>query len=118
MPVDPPFRVLVICTGNRARSQMVHGWLGHLGGSRLEVESTGTRPKGVHPLAVQVMAESGIDTSGHTSGHVDRYAADDFDQVVAVRNTACEIAPCCRAQSACSATSSRTPTSPAWMRPH
>jgi hypothetical protein len=47
VPVDPPFRVLVICTGNRARSQMVHGWLRHLGGSRLEVESTGTRPKGV-----------------------------------------------------------------------
>ena len=88
-----PFRILVICTGNRARSQMAHGWLRHLGGDRIAVESAGTEPKGVHPIAIRVMAEAGIDISHHTSDPVDRYASEDFDLVVTVCDTAREQCP-------------------------
>ena len=88
-----PARILVICTANRARSQMAHGWLRHLGGARAEVESAGTEPKGVHPLAVQVMAEEGIEISRHTPIHVDRYAAQDFDLVLTVCDSARESCP-------------------------
>ena len=90
---DSPFRIFVICTGNRARSQMAHGWLRTLGGERVEVESAGTAPKGVHPVAIKVMAEVGIDISGHTSDPVDGYLDDDFDLVVTVCDTAKEACP-------------------------
>ena len=88
-----PFRILVICTGNRARSQMAHGWLAHLGKERVSVDSAGADPRGVHPLAVAVMAEVGIDISGHTSDHVDRYAGGDYDLVVTVCGPARESCP-------------------------
>ena len=87
------FRILVICTGNRARSQMAHGWLNHLGGVRVAVDSAGTNPRGVHTLAMQVMAEVGIDISGHTSDHVDRYADGDYDLVITVCDAARETCP-------------------------
>lgn len=85
--------MLVICTGNRARSQMAHGWLRHLGGERVAVSSAGTVPKGVHPVAVRVMAEVGIDISGHTSDSVDDYVSDDFDLVLTVCDDAKEACP-------------------------
>ncbi len=88
-----PLRVLVVCTGNRARSQMAQGWLRLLGGSRVQVESAGTDPKGVHPLAVRVMAEVGVDLSGHTSDHVGRYAGEEFDVVLTVCDAAREACP-------------------------
>ena len=72
---------------------MAHGWLTHLGGERIEVESAGTAPKGVHPVAIKVMAEIGIDISGHTSDHVDDYIDDDFDLVVTVCDQAKEACP-------------------------
>jgi len=87
------FRVLVICTGNRARSQMAHGWLRRLGGDRVHVDSAGTEPKGVHPLAMRVMAEVGIDLSENTSDHVNDYIANDYDLVVTVCDTAKESCP-------------------------
>lgn len=90
---DPPLRILVICTGNRARSQMAHGWLRHLGGDRVEIKSAGTVPKGVHPVAIKVMAEVGIDISGHTSDHVDEYVDEDFDLVLTVCDQAKEACP-------------------------
>ena len=93
MPHSHPFRILVLCTGNRARSQMAHGWLRHLGGERVAVESAGTAPKGLHPLSVRVMAEVGIDISSRTSDHVDRYVAQDFDLVLTVCNSARESCP-------------------------
>ena len=89
-------RILVVCTGNRCRSQMVHGWLRHLGGDGVAVASAGTEPKGVHPLAVSVMSEVGIDISGHSSDHVSEYLASDFDAVVTVCDDAweaCSILP-------------------------
>lgn len=86
-------KVLVICTGNRARSQIGEGWLRHIGGDRLEVFSAGTEPKGVHPLAVKVMAEVGVDITGQTSDHVERYVADEFDLVLTVCDHAREQCP-------------------------
>ena len=88
-----PFRLLVICTGNRARSQMAHGWLQSLGGDRVAVSSAGTQPKTVHPIAIRVMAEVGIDISGHTSDHIDRYLEADFDLVLTVCDAAREACP-------------------------
>ena len=88
-----PFRILVICTGNRARSQMAHGWLARLGAGRVHVDSAGVEPKGVHPLAIRVMDEVGIDISGHTSDHVDRYAAGDYHLVLTVCDAAREVCP-------------------------
>ncbi len=88
-----PFRILVICTGNRARSQMAHGWLRRIAGEHVEVCSAGTEPKGVHPIAIGVMSEVGIDISGHTSDHIDRYAEEDFDLVLTVCDAAKESCP-------------------------
>ena len=86
-------RLLVICTGNRARSQMAHGWLEHLGGDRVTVASAGTVPKGVHPIAIRVMAEVGIDLSAHTSDPVEQYADGNYDLVLTVCDTAREQCP-------------------------
>ncbi len=72
---------------------MAHGWLTQMGGEPVEVCSAGTEPKGVHPLAIRVMSEVGIDISGHTSDHVDRYAEDDFDLVLTVCDSAKESCP-------------------------
>ncbi len=88
-----PYRILVICTGNRARSQMAHGWLAYLGGARVAVESAGTEPKGVHPVAIRVMAEKSIDISGHTSDHVAKYAREPFDLVITVCDAAKQQCP-------------------------
>ena len=58
-------RVLILCTGNSARSQMAEGLLRHMAGDRMEVDSAGTRPGSVRPEAIAVMAELGIDIRGH-----------------------------------------------------
>ena len=84
---------LVLCTGNRCRSQMAHGYLSHLGGDRVEIRSAGTVPKGVHPLAVRFMQDVGIDISSHTSDHVDMYRDASFDCVVTVCDSAKEACP-------------------------
>jgi arsenate reductase len=66
--------VLVLCTGNSCRSQMAEGLLRHLAGDRLTVYSAGTRPaEQVHPLAVEVMAEAGVDISNQQPKHVQQY---------------------------------------------
>jgi arsenate reductase len=72
---------------------MAHGFLQHHAGEGAAVFSAGTRPKGVHPLAIEVMAERGIDISRHTSDHVDQYAGDDFDAVITVCDSAKEACP-------------------------
>ncbi len=90
---ETPLKVLVVCTGNRARSQMAEGWLRHFGQGRLEVSSAGTRPGGVHPLSIEVMGEVGIDISHHTSDHVDQYKDERFDVVVTVCDHANEVCP-------------------------
>ena len=72
---------------------MAHGWLAHLGGDAVEVRSAGTHPKGVHPLAVEVMREAGVDIGGHTSDHVDQYAGEPFDAAITVCDNAREACP-------------------------
>ncbi len=86
-------RVLFLCTGNSCRSQMAEGWLRNLAGDRYEVFSAGTRPQGLNPLAVRVMAEAGVDISGHTSDPVEKYLGQDFDLVVTVCGGAKESCP-------------------------
>lgn len=88
-----PFRILVVCTGNRCRSQMAQGWLAHLLGDEAEVASAGTAPGGVHPQAIAVMDEVGIDISHHTSDHVSHYLGEDWDLVVTVCDSARETCP-------------------------
>lgn len=86
-------RVLILCTGNSARSQMAEGLLRHLGGGRFEVESAGTRPGRLRPEAVEVMREAGIDISGHRSKSVDEFAGQEFDAVITVCDNAREHCP-------------------------
>ncbi len=86
-------RILVLCTGNRCRSQMAEGWLRHYAGERAEVFSAGTAPKGLHPKAAAVMSEAGVDISRHTSDHVDQYRDQHFDLVITVCNNAKETCP-------------------------
>jgi arsenate reductase (thioredoxin) len=66
-------RVLFLCTGNSARSQMAEGFLRKVAGDRFEAHSAGLEPKGLHPLTVKVMEEAGVDMSGHTSKGFDTY---------------------------------------------
>lgn len=77
-------RVLFLCTGNSARSQMAEGLLRNLAGDRYEVFSAGTHPKGVHLRTIEVMKEIGIDVSGQTSKDVQQYSNQQFDYVITV----------------------------------
>jgi arsenate reductase len=86
-------RVLILCTGNSARSQMAEGLLRHDGGGRFVVASAGTRPGHVRPEAIAVMQEIGIDITGHHSKHVDAFSADAFDLVLTVCDHARETCP-------------------------
>jgi arsenate reductase (thioredoxin) len=86
-------RVLILCTGNSARSQMAEGWLEDTAGERFEVESAGTRPGQVRPEAIAVMKELGIDISGHRSKHVDEFKGQAFDYVLTVCDNAKESCP-------------------------
>ncbi len=86
-------RILVLCTGNSARSQMAHGYLQYFAGNRAEVYSAGVAPHGVNPLAVQVMTEDGVDIAHHTSNHADEYTNLSLDFVITVCDNAREQCP-------------------------
>ena len=86
-------RVLFLCTHNSARSQMAEGLLRNLAGDRFEVASAGTEARGVHPGAVQTMAEIGIDLRGHTSKTVDRFVGEPWEFVITVCDSAREACP-------------------------
>ena len=86
-------RVLILCTGNSARSQLAEGLLRHEGGDGFEVFSAGTRPTGLRPEAVEVMREIGVDISGHRSKSVDEFAGETFDYVITVCDNARESCP-------------------------
>ncbi len=87
-------RVLVLCTGNSCRSQMAEGWLIAQYGYRLEAVSAGSSPAGyVHPLAVAVMREIGIDISEGRSKHMIEFLAQPFDVVITVCDPAREACP-------------------------
>jgi arsenate reductase len=89
---DQPIRVLFVCTGNSARSQIGQAPLAHLGGPDFAVESAGTEPKGVNPYALRVLAEVGIDWSEATSKPLAPFLDQPFDYVITV---------CDRARQAC-----------------
>ena len=86
-------RVLILCTGNSARSQMAEGLLRHLAGDRFEVASAGVSPTHVRPEAITAMREIGIDISDHHSKSVDEFSDQEFDYVITVCDNANEQCP-------------------------
>ena len=86
-------RILILCTGNSARSQMAEGLLRHDAGQRFDVFSAGTKPSHVRSEAIAVMQELGIDISGHRSKSVDEFAGQSFDYVLTVCDNAKESCP-------------------------
>jgi len=86
-------RILILCTGNSARSQMAEGLLRHDAGDRFEIFSAGTKPSQVRPEAIAAMRELGIDISGHRSKSVDEFTGQHFDYVLTVCDNAKETCP-------------------------
>ena len=86
-------KVLIVCTGNAARSQMAEGLLRHDAGDRFEVFSAGIYPSYVRPLAIEAMREVGIDISAHRSKSVEEFADQDIDYVITVCDHANEVCP-------------------------
>lgn len=96
LPTSRKTRILFLCTGNSCRSQMAEGWARHLKGCLIEPYSAGIEVHGLNPNAVKVMAEAGVDISGHRSKHLDDLQGIEFDYVVTVcdhANEACPIFP-------------------------
>ena len=86
-------RVLILCTGNSARSQMAKGLLRHTAGDRFEVFSAGISPARIRDEAIAVMQEIGIDISGHRSKSVEEFEGQTFDTVITVCDSARESCP-------------------------
>ncbi|GGM47833.1 metalloregulator ArsR/SmtB family transcription factor [Dactylosporangium sucinum] len=93
-PPDPSrARVLFLCTGNSARSQMAEALLRHRTGGTVEAHSAGSRPKAVHPHAVATMAARGIDLAGARAKHLDEFAGQRFDRVITLCDRVKEVCP-------------------------
>jgi thioredoxin type arsenate reductase len=88
-----PVRVLFLCTGNSARSQMAEAILEQVGGPEFEVESAGTEPKGVNPFTLRVLRDEGIDWSPATSKSVAQFTGRSFDYVITVCDRARQVCP-------------------------
>lgn len=86
-------KILFLCTGNSCRSQMAEGWARHLKSDVVESYSAGIETHGLNPNAVKVMAEAGVDISGHRSKHLDELADVQFDHVITVCGNAHETCP-------------------------
>jgi arsenate reductase len=86
-------KILFLCTGNSARSQMAEGLMRHLRNREFEVYSAGSEPKGVNSLAVEVMKEIGIDISRQRSKHLDEYGEEVFDYIVTLCDDAAKTCP-------------------------
>ena len=89
----PRLKVLFLCTRNSCRSQMAEAWTRHLKGHVVEPYSAGLEPAGLDPLAVQVMAEAGVQLGGHYSKHLNDLRDIRFDHVVTVCDHARERCP-------------------------
>ena len=85
--------VLFLCTGNSARSQMAEALLEHHSGGTIRARSAGSHPRALHPNAVRVMAERGIDISGRPTKHLDRFKGARFDRVITLCDKLREICP-------------------------
>ena len=86
-------KILFLCTGNSCRSQMAEGWTRHLKSDVIEAYSAGIETHGLNPNAVQVMAEAGVDISGHKSQHIDEFKDVQLDCVITVCGHANENCP-------------------------
>jgi protein-tyrosine-phosphatase/DNA-binding transcriptional ArsR family regulator len=86
-------RVLFLCTGNSARSQMAEALLEHLSDHTIQARSAGSHPKTLHANAVRVMADRGIDISGQTTKHLRRFAGTHFDYVITLCDRVREVCP-------------------------
>lgn len=89
----PRVRVLFLCTGNSARSQMAEAMIEQLSGGSISAASAGSRPKPLHPRAISVMRDRGIDISGNRPKHMDEFATERFDYVVSLCDRVREICP-------------------------
>jgi arsenate reductase len=86
--------VLILCTGNSCRSHLAEGILSHVAGDLFDVHSAGSKPAGyVHPKAIAVMKEIGIDISGHTSKHMNEFLDRQIDTVITVCGKADQACP-------------------------
>ena len=86
--------VLILCTGNSCRSHLAEGLLRHYAGDILDVHSAGSHPAGhVHPMAIQVMAELGLDISTHTSKHLNTFLTRPVETVITVCGNADQVCP-------------------------
>ncbi len=90
---EAPIRVLFVCTGNSARSQIAEAVLGRIGGADFEVFSAGVEPKGVNPYTVRVLDDAGIDWSKARSKSVDEFLGQSFDYVITVCDRARQTCP-------------------------
>jgi arsenate reductase len=89
-----PLRILVVCTGNTARSQMAEALFNHLAGGRVAAESAGSQPAArVHPLAIEALAEHGVTWSGHPPRALDGLEREHWDVVITVCDKARESCP-------------------------
>lgn len=87
-------RVLILCTGNSCRSHLAEGFLNSIAGDVLNVQSAGSKPAGyVHPLAIKVMQEAGIDISRHRSKHLDEFLNQKVETVITVCGNADQACP-------------------------
>jgi arsenate reductase (thioredoxin) len=86
-------RVLILYTGNSARSQMAEGLLREIGGENYEVESAGVAPGSVRSEAIEAMKEIGLDISGHRSKSADEFQGQNFDYIITVCDNAQETCP-------------------------
>jgi arsenate reductase (thioredoxin) len=86
-------RILFLCTGNSARSQLAEGLMRHLRGDEFEVFSAGTDPKGVHLKTIEALREIGIDASGQTSKHIGDLPVKEFDYIVTLCGNAAQNCP-------------------------
>jgi len=86
-------KVLILCTGNSARSQMAEGLLRSMAGERFEIASAGVSPSNVRPEAIEAMRELGVDISNHRSKSVDEFLGQEFDYVITVCDNANEQCP-------------------------
>ena len=91
--MEPKKRVLILCTGNSARSQMAEGILRSIAGDRFDVASAGVAPSRVRPEAVEAMRDIGVDISTHRSKSVDEFLEEPFDYVITVCDNANESCP-------------------------
>jgi len=92
-PAATPARVLFLCTGNSARSQIAEALAEQLSGGAVSAASAGSHPKPLHPNAVRVMRERGIDLAGRRSKHLGEFATQRFDYVITLCDRVREVCP-------------------------